>query len=74
MPQVLPQPFFGQPIPNDNKVYLPPQVYDNTQQPISNNNQHYHRMSFTSEDETASSKNTWQKVKVTKKKKNKQEY
>lgn len=73
MPQALPQPFLGQPVPNDNKVYLPPQLYDNSpfniQQPIYNNNQHYHRMSSTSEDETASNNNTWQKVKVIKKRK-----
>jgi hypothetical protein len=73
MPQVLPQPFFGQPVPNDNKVYQPPQLHGtnstNTQQSISNNKQHYHRMSSTSEDGAASSNNTWQKVKVTKKRK-----
>jgi hypothetical protein len=72
MPQVVPQPFLGQPIPNDNKVNLPPQLYDNSssniQQPMYNKNQHYHRMSSTSEDETDSNKNTWQEVKVIKKK------
>jgi hypothetical protein len=73
MPQVLPRPFFGQPVPTDNKVSLLPQLHGNisanTQQPISNNNQHYHRMSSTREDEAASSNNAWKKVKVAKKRK-----
>jgi hypothetical protein len=73
MPQVLPQPFFGQPVPNDNNVHPPPQQCvsnpSHIQQPIHNNNQHYHRMSSSSEEETISSENTWQKVKVAKKRK-----
>jgi hypothetical protein len=72
MPQVLPQPLFGQHIPNDNKVNRHNCM--TTSLPTSNNpctynkNQHYHRMSSTSEDETDSNKNTWQKVNIIKKK------
>lgn len=75
-PQVYSQPLLAQPTTSRINNYLPQQQFinnpPNTQQIIKNRNQHYYRMSSTSDEdipEIIDDANPWQKVKSTKRRK-----